>query len=175
MRRVVAERPDVQLQINGANLDIQPESVQSDFLENVEELKDNVTFAGPYDHASLPGLMAAADWVMVPSRWWENSPLVIQEAFLHGRPVICSDIGGMAEKVTDGVNGLHFRAGNADRLAETIVRAVSTDRLWDELRAGIGPVFSMDEHVENLTRMYRDMIERKSPPPAIAPAAVAQG
>ena len=46
---------------------------------------------------------------VVPSLWWENSPLVIQEAFHFGRPVICSDIGGMAEKVTDGVNGLHFR------------------------------------------------------------------
>ena len=31
------------------------------------------------------------------------------EAFQYGRPVICSDIGGMSEKVTDGVNGLHFR------------------------------------------------------------------
>ena len=46
--------------------------------------------------------MASVDWVVVPSIWWENSPLVIQEAFGYGRPVICSDIGGMAEKVTDG-------------------------------------------------------------------------
>ena len=35
---------------------------------------------------------------------------MIQEAFHFGRPVICSDIGGMAEKVTHGVDGLHFRA-----------------------------------------------------------------
>ena len=56
--------------------------------------------------------MAEIDWVVVPSIWWENSPLVIQEAFLHGRPVICSDIGGMAEKVRHGVDGLHFRVGD---------------------------------------------------------------
>ena len=56
--------------------------------------------------------MAEIDWVVVPSIWWENSPLVIQEAFLHGRPVICSDIGGMAEKVEHEVNGLHFRVGD---------------------------------------------------------------
>jgi len=56
--------------------------------------------------------MAAVDWVVVPSIWWENSPLVIQEAFAHGRPVICSDIGGMAEKVAHEKNGLHFRAND---------------------------------------------------------------
>ena len=34
------------------------------------------------------------------------------EAFVHGRPVICSDIGGMAEKVRHGVDGLHVPVGN---------------------------------------------------------------
>ena len=51
--------------------------------------------------------MAEVDWVVVPSIWWENAPLVIQEAFRHRRPVICGDIGGMAEMVRDGVDGLH--------------------------------------------------------------------
>ena len=53
--------------------------------------------------------------MVVPSIWWETGPLVVLEAFQHGRPVICSDIGGMAEKVTDGVNGLHFRTRDAER------------------------------------------------------------
>ena len=63
---------------------------------------------GSYSPADLPSLMREIDWVVVPRRWWENSPLVIQEAFMQRRPVICSGIGGMAEKVTHGVNGLHF-------------------------------------------------------------------
>jgi glycosyltransferase involved in cell wall biosynthesis len=161
MRKVVAERPDVQLQINGANLEIQPESVQSDFLENVEELKDNVTFAGPYDHASLPGLMAAADWVMVPSRWWENSPLVIQEAFAHRRPVICSDIGGMAEKVEDGVTGLHFRARDPHSLADTIEHAIGTPELWHTMRAAIRDPHPMHEHVARMTELYEELLSRR--------------
>ncbi len=53
--------------------------------------------------------MQSIDWMIMPSIWWENSPIVIQEAFFHGRPIICSNIGGMAEKIADGVNGLHFR------------------------------------------------------------------
>ena len=66
-----------------------------------EATSATVTWAGPYDHdRDLPRLMSEIDWVLVPSVWWENSPLVIQEAFQHGRPVICSDIGGMAEQVS---------------------------------------------------------------------------
>ena len=37
--------------------------------------------------------------------------VVIQEAFAHRRPVICADIGGMAEKVRPGLDGFHFPAG----------------------------------------------------------------
>ncbi len=40
------------------------------------------------------------DWVVTPSIWWENAPLVIDEAFAQKRPVIASDMGGMAESVT---------------------------------------------------------------------------
>ena len=43
--------------------------------------------------------MRATDWVVIPSIWWETGPLVALEAFQNGRPVICSDIGGMSEKV----------------------------------------------------------------------------
>ena len=64
-----------------------------------------------------------------PARWSS------MEAFQYGRPVICSDIGGMSEKVTDGVNGLHFRRRDADDLAEVMRRAAETPGLWDELQA----------------------------------------
>ena len=105
--------------------------------------------------------MSEIDWVLVPSVWWENSPLVIQEAFQHGRPVICSDIGGMAEQVRNGVDGLHFRVGDPASLAETIERAAMTPRLWYRLRDGISPVRPIEEHVATLTRLYGELIERR--------------
>ena len=72
--------------------------------------------------------------------------------------MICSDVGGMAEKVLDGVNGLHFRVGDADSLAAAIQRAMSSPGLWDRLREGIGPVHSMAEHAEVLTVAYESLI-----------------
>ena len=67
------------------------------------------------------------DAVLVPSIWWENSPVVIQEARRNRRPVICSDIGGMAEKVRDGIDGLHFPVGDAAALAD-LLAGLAADR-----------------------------------------------
>ncbi len=48
--------------------------------------------------------------------------------------MICCDIGGMSEKVTDGVNGLHFRRRDPEHLAEVMQRAAETPGLWEELQ-----------------------------------------
>ncbi len=146
--------------LHGANLDIQPEDFQADFAKLLTGAGDGVTMAGRYESHELPRLMEQVDWVVVPSRWWENSPLVIQEAFAYGRPVISSDIGGMAEKVVDGVNGLNFRAGDPVSLAEAIRKAVSTNGLWERLRAGIPPVHSMDTHIRRLEGIYADLLSK---------------
>ncbi|OYV26831.1 MAG: hypothetical protein B7X08_00395, partial [Acidocella sp. 20-63-7] len=91
----------------------QPPEFQTEFLENLKNTGPNITFNGPYDRERVDALMLSMDAVLVPSVWWENSPVVIQEALRNHRPVICSDIGGMAEKIRDGVDGFHFPAGNA--------------------------------------------------------------
>ena len=163
--RLLNERGiDVRLSLHGANLALQPPEFQQEFADLLDAGKrtsSNVTMHGSYDHEDLPQLMAEVDWVVVPSRWWENSPLVIQEAFLHGKPVICSGIGGMAEKVTDGVDGLHFRSGDRTSLADVVQRAVTTPGLWEELRAGVPPIYSMEEHVASLTDLYGELQERR--------------
>jgi len=119
-----------------------------------------VTLVGKYAHDQLPTLLANVDWVVVPSIWWENSPLVIQEAFMHGRPVICSDIGGMAEKVTDGVDGLHFRSGDPASLAGAIDRAAVTPGLWEALARGIRPIYDIAEQVGVMESLYASLLER---------------
>jgi glycosyltransferase involved in cell wall biosynthesis len=152
------------LWVHGANLDLQPGVYQTRIKELLDLTSRRVTFVGRYGRDRAAALMSNVDWVIVPSLWWENSPLVIQEAFHFGRPVLCSDIGGMAEKVTDGVDGLHFRVGDSVSLAETMRRAVETPGLWQRLHEGIRPVYGMAEHVERLADLYRptDVSERKA-------------
>ncbi|WP_111431432.1 glycosyltransferase family 4 protein [Rhodobacteraceae bacterium DSL-40] len=96
---------------------------------------------GPYDRGDLPNLLARTDWVVMPSLWWENAPLVILEARAAGIPVICSGVGGMAELVRDGIDGLHVPPGDAAALAETMVRAATEPGLWERLAAApVAPV-----------------------------------
>jgi glycosyltransferase involved in cell wall biosynthesis len=161
MKRLVERGADVRLSIHGANLELQPQEFLDEFNSLLGAIEEHVTFAGGYSAEDLPALLARTDYVVVPSIWWENSPLVIQEAFLHRRPVICSDIGGMAEKVADGTNGLHFRAGDSDSLADVVEGAVSTPGVWKRLHDGIEGVHPMDEHVERLSELYEDLLERR--------------
>lgn len=79
-----------------------------------------VDFHGPYDNADVLALMGRCDYVVMASKWWENSPVVIQEAFSARRPLLAPGIGGMAEKIPDGVAGRHFRFNDAADLARVL-------------------------------------------------------
>jgi len=113
---------------------------------------------GPYLPADFAARIAAADWVVVPSIWWENAPLVILEAFRHRRPVICGDVGGMAEAVRDGLDGLHAPIGDAAGLAAVMRRAAETPRLWERLVAGIAPPPDLDAAAAAHLALYRDLL-----------------
>jgi glycosyltransferase involved in cell wall biosynthesis len=153
---------DGTLTIHGANYDLAPRELQIELDRLLAATRATVTYAGPYENRDLPRLLEDVDWVIVPSIWWENSPLVISEAFMNGRPVICSDIGGMAEKVTDGVNGLHFMRGDYEHLAEILDRAAATPGLWEKLREGISPPNAMSDHVALLSEIYQRLMAERA-------------
>jgi glycosyltransferase involved in cell wall biosynthesis len=106
--------------------------------------------------------MRDIDWTIIPSTWWENAPVVIQEAFHHGRPIIASNIGGMAEKVTDDVDGLHFHVSNPESLAEQMARAIQDPSLWERLRSGIRKQMTANEAGRQHVELFDELIRRKS-------------
>jgi glycosyltransferase involved in cell wall biosynthesis len=118
-------RERVEVVLFGARLEEQPAEFQDAVRRYLAESPGSISLYGRYQHRDVTTLMRSVDWVVVPSTWWENSPLVIQEARAVGTPVLTSNIGGMAEKVRDGIDGLHFLAGSPLDLAariEAIVR-----------------------------------------------------
>ncbi|MBR8827306.1 MAG: glycosyltransferase family 4 protein [Gomphosphaeria aponina SAG 52.96 = DSM 107014] len=124
------------------------------FFELIEEYQENVTYHGKYKQEEIGELIEGIDWVVVPSTWWENSPLVIQEVFMHKRPIICSNIGGMAEKVEDDFTGLHFRARSQVSLANTMKKACTEEGLWERLVGNIGPRLSLEESANQHVALY---------------------
>lgn len=128
-----ALRKQVSVDIYGTGLDKQPEDFQNKIARLLKDCGQSVHMHGGYEPEELGRLMREVDWVVMGSVWWENSPLVIQEAYKFGRPVICPDIGGMAEKVPDGIGGLNYRARDALSLAAVMRRAINEDGLFDRL------------------------------------------
>lgn len=119
-----------QLAGDGVTLDLHgglghaEETFRQDFADALAAAP-NARHCGPYCREDLPALMSRTDWVVLPSIWWENSPLVLLEARAAGVPVICSGIGGMAEMVDHGVTGFHVPPGDPRALAETMQAAAS--------------------------------------------------
>jgi glycosyltransferase involved in cell wall biosynthesis len=160
---------DFTVDLNGDNLRYAAEANRIEveaFLEAERArplAEQNVFLRGPYEVAHLPHRMAELDWCIVPSVWWEIFGLVISEAWMFGKPVIAANVGGMAERVEDGVNGLHFAMGDPRALAQVMRRCVEEEGLWEKLVAGVRPPATRDEMVDLFLDLYREG--------ALAPAA----
>lgn len=121
---------DFSLTLFGAPL-FQPDAFVASLQSAVENLAGIAVLTGEYRPDDTPQLMTAVDWVVVPSLWWENAPLVIDEASHHRRPVIVSDLGGMAESVSSDW-GMLFERGNTAALARAMRQAMA-EGTWEAL------------------------------------------
>lgn len=81
----------------------------------------------------VPATLAATDVLVVPSVWYENSPLTIHEARAARTAVLVSDLGGMAELVEPGRTGWRFRTGDAGDLAQALARILRDPSMLDGL------------------------------------------
>lgn len=118
----------------------------------------NVIMHGPYRNTALPDILAGLDAVVVPSLWYENAPLTIQEALHAGVPVITSNCGGMAEMILHETNGLTFEIGSSEALREALRRLYSEPDLLTRLRAGIQPVPSIEQQAKEVHRIYEELL-----------------
>jgi glycosyltransferase involved in cell wall biosynthesis len=123
------DRECIQISLHGG-YDGQTPAFVTKFRALLDTLGDCVTLRGAYAFGETCSLMEEHDWIVVPSVWWENSPVVIQEALSLGKPVLCSDIGGMAEKIEDGVSGRKFAAGSANAITKAIARILHDKSSW---------------------------------------------
>jgi glycosyltransferase involved in cell wall biosynthesis len=151
-------------EVTGLRIDIhgdytgQPPAFRALFEARLEKLPGNVRYCGPYENRRVHQLMRSVQAVMVPSIWWENSPLVIQEALLNRRPVITSDIGGMAEKVRDGLDGFHFQSGSHWSLASLLRGLVGQPARLAALQSSLAVPPSVQDTAAATLKLYRRLL-----------------
>lgn len=118
----------------------------------------NTHFHGEYQNSRIAEVLANIDVIVVPSLWYENSPLTIQEAFLAGVPVITADVGGMAELISDQVDGLHFKFGDEESLRSALKQLVDKPELIMSLTRNIPQVPKINEQVKAINTCYSEIL-----------------
>jgi glycosyltransferase involved in cell wall biosynthesis len=80
----------------------------------------NISFLGQKSQEEVMVLLKGARFLVLPSEWPEQFPLVVVEAFGCGLPVVCSNAPSLDSIVLDGVTGLIFRAADREDLCEKV-------------------------------------------------------
>lgn len=148
-------KKEVSLHIYGSGLETLEKAVREPIEALIEKNAKFIKFHGAYDSTELPVLMADIDWVIMGSVWWENSPIVIQEAFKFGRPILTPDIGGMAEKVKPGEGGYNFRARDDVSLRELLLKLMRNPLLFDDAVQKMPRFMDIVSHVHLLLSQYQ--------------------
>lgn len=131
------------------------------YAKQLRQLAGNdpdIVFAGGYVHRNAMKILNDLDVVVVPSRWYENSPRVILESFAAARPVIATNLGGISEIVRAEENGLLFERSNANDLARQMQRMLDDPALVIHLRANIPSLRGVDEYMNDLLNVYHRVI-----------------
>lgn len=112
----------------------------------------------------VPALLAAAD-IHVLCSDYEGMPNSVLEALAAGRPVVSTDVGGVAEVMRTGLDGVLVRPGDQAALATAIRRLLNdpeqASALARRARGQIGEKWDTARVSEHLTEVYERLAGRR--------------
>jgi len=125
-----------------------------DWLAAQAQLEARLTLRTAVAPDKVIDVMAEYDLVAIPSRCLETGPLVALEAFAAGVPVLGSDLGGIAELVRSGIDGLLIPPDDTAAWAAAIVMFAENPDLVDEMRGRINIPRSMEAVADDMAMVY---------------------
>ncbi|MHB9101608.1 MAG: glycosyltransferase family 4 protein [Sulfuricella sp.] len=158
--RLLPDNISVELKIYGKS-DTDPRYFKK--LQQLADEDQRTHFCGTFQNEIIGKIFAELDVLVVPSIWYENTPLVIYSAQAAGCPVIASNLGGMAEVVEHEKNGLLFEAGDVAGLASAIERLILDRGMLQKLAANAIKPKHISDYVAELQNIYIEVLkERRS-------------
>lgn len=113
------------------------------------------------DRSDVAELLASADLFVLATRW-EGLPLSILEAMRAGLPVVATDVGGVAEAVTEGVTGYLTRPGDVEHLSQRIGEMLGSRELLRLMGAAARARYERDFDVRTMASatwaLYREVM-----------------
>lgn len=151
-----AARPALRIEIAGDG----PERGALERLALARGVSDRVRFHGHVDPASLAEIRRRSAVVAVPSRWYENMPLVVLEAFAAGLPVVATGLGGLPELIEPGKDGACVPPNDAAALGAALEEMVAAPTrafaMGKAAREKAERMFAPDLHLERLDALYAE-------------------
>ncbi|GEM_PF-4342000 len=130
-----------------------------DTVRLIKEMEDRVFFIGKLFGEELAAAYAESDALIVPSKY-ESYGLTLVEALSYGTPVIATRVGIAPEVIKDGYNGYLYNYGNAEMLAESILKLKDLDK--SELRQNASDSvrdFTWDRTLRDITDLYYSLVK----------------
>jgi glycosyltransferase involved in cell wall biosynthesis len=122
----------------------------------------SIRFMGTFPEHKIATILRDTDVLVVPSIWYENSPLTIHEAFATRTPVLASNIGGMAELIRNGKNGFLFEVGDSIDLCQKLYYIVRNRKVLNALRTNITRPKSIVENARELVKIYLQILRKRT-------------
>lgn len=128
----------------------------------IKDISGAVEWKGVIDPKDVVNTVAQYDALIFPTIIQEMVGLVVQEAFAAGVPVIGSNVKGIAEQVTDKVDGLLFQAGDAASLQSVLNEVITNELLLAELAANIKPPRLFKDVALQTLEVYESILPTKA-------------
>lgn len=117
----------------------------------------NVEYKGEFEHNRKEEAYKNIDYLIVPSIWEENSPLVIHESLLYNTPVIASNLGGNRELIIEGNNGFLFDPSKKNSLLDLIEKIIKENIRIENVDSSM--VMDINTHTRRIEGIYNDIIK----------------
>jgi glycosyltransferase involved in cell wall biosynthesis len=122
----------------------------------------DVRLDGSLTHDETLQMLKSALFLVCPSEWYENFPMVIVEAFACSTPVICPRLGAMQEVVCGGRTGLHFDNGDTKDLIDKVTWAWRNPEkmhlMGEAARQEFETKYTAEQNYNNLMAIYEDAL-----------------
>src|SRR3569623_516318 len=157
---MTARLPDIRLLLVGGGNEEAALKQQAQTLG----IADKVIFTGRVPHAEVQLYYDLVDVLVYPRLSMRLpelvTPLKPLEAMAQGRQVVASDVGGHRELIHDGATDCLFRAGDAQRLADTVMQLLAARERWPALRAAARQYVEAERNWQVSVERYRPVYQR---------------
>lgn len=123
-----------------------------------------IRFADPVSNSTILEAMERFDLIAIPSQCLETGPLVLLEAFAAGTPVVASNLGGLAERVRDRVDGWLLPPKDVSRWTDAFQQFANDRTLVNKLRSQIREIRTMKSVADDMADIYRSLVTKAASP-----------